>query len=81
MNLFSGPDHPPKKFGLARSRLLGRLAGREAFNKDDDIMGDLAYCKRKEGSVKARKGLAFTLRAPKPKLDILVNFFSYPYLY
>ena len=60
---------------------MGRLAGREAFNKDDEIMGDLAYCKRKEGSVKARKGLAFTLRAPKPKLDILVNFFSYPYLY
>ena len=29
----SGPDHPPKKFGLARSRLLGRLAGREATSR------------------------------------------------
>ena len=34
--------HPPKKVGLAKSRLLGRLAGREVADEDDDIMGDLA---------------------------------------
>ena len=39
----SGPVHPPKKVGLAKSGLLGRLAGREAAGEDDDIIGDLAY--------------------------------------
>ena len=38
----SRPATPPKKFGLAKSRLLVRLAGREAANEDNDIMGDLA---------------------------------------
>ena len=37
----SGSGHPPKKVGLAKSRLQGRLAGREADNEDDDIMGNL----------------------------------------
>ena len=32
----------PPRVGLAKSRLLGRLAGREAADGDDDIMGDLA---------------------------------------
>ena len=39
----SGPSHTPKKVGLDKSRHLGRLAEREADNKDDDIMGDLEY--------------------------------------
>ena len=38
----SGTATPPKKVGLAKSRILGRLAGREAANEDNDIMGDLA---------------------------------------
>ena len=49
------PGHTPKKVGLAKSRLLGRLVGREEENEADDIMGDLAYRKRKGGSAKARK--------------------------
>ena len=59
----SGPGHPPKKVGLAKSRFLGRLAGREAVDEDDDIIGDLAYRERKGESAKARKSLTFTLRA------------------
>ena len=43
----SGPGKPPKKIGLAKSRLLGRLAGKEAENKDDEIMGNLTYHERK----------------------------------
>ena len=39
----SGPGHPPNKFGLGKSRLLGRLVGREAVSKDDEIMGVLAH--------------------------------------
>ena len=39
----SGPGHPPKKVGLAKSRLLGRLAVREAAREDYNIIGDLAY--------------------------------------
>ena len=38
----SGPGHPPNKVWLAKSRLLGRLEGREVADEDDDIMGDLA---------------------------------------
>ena len=30
----SGPSHPPKKVGLAKSRLMGRLTGREAANEE-----------------------------------------------
>ena len=41
---------------------IGRLVGREMADKDDDIMGDLAYRKMKGGYAKVRKGLAFTLR-------------------
>ena len=42
-NRGSGPGHPPKKIRLAKFRLLWSLAGREANNKDDNIMGDMAY--------------------------------------
>ena len=30
----SGPSHPPKKVGLAKSRLMGRLTGREAADEE-----------------------------------------------
>ena len=53
---------PSSKVGLAKSRLLGRLVGREAAYKDDEVMGYLAYRERKGGSAKARKGITFTLR-------------------
>ena len=43
---------------MDKLRLLGRMVGREAANEYDDIMGDLAYCEKKGGSAKARKGLA-----------------------
>ena len=56
----SGLGHPPKKVGLAKSRLLGRLAGREVVGEYKDIMGDLAYHKRKGESAKINKGLTFT---------------------
>ena len=46
-NRGGGPGYPPKKFELAKLSLLGRLAGIEAVGKDGDIMGDLAYRKRK----------------------------------
>ena len=36
----SDPGHPPKKVRLAKLRLLGSLAGREAVGEDDNIMGD-----------------------------------------
>ena len=58
----SGPGHTPKKFGLAKLRLLEGLAGKQAADEDNNIMGDLEYHERKGGSAKARKGLAFTLR-------------------
>ena len=61
-----GPGHPLKKFGLAKSRGMGRLAGREAVDEDCDIMGGLAYRERKGGSDKARKGISFTLRTLPP---------------
>ena len=59
----SGPGHPPKNIGLDKSRLLGRLVGREAVREDGDIMGYLAYYKRKGRSTKASKELNSTLRA------------------
>ena len=59
----AAPATPPKKVGLDKSRLLGRLVRREAADGDKVIMGDMEYRKRKGGSAKARKGLAFTLRA------------------
>ena len=51
---------PPKKVGLEKSRLLGRLEGREAVKKENGTMRDLVYSNRKGGSAKARKGLDFT---------------------
>ena len=57
------PGHTHKKFGLAKLRLLGRLVEREAANKENNIVGDLAYRKRKGGSAKARTELAFILWA------------------
>ena len=59
----SGPNHSPKKVGLAKSRLLEMLVWREAVVYYDGIMGDMEYRERKGGSTKARKGLIFTLRA------------------
>ena len=56
------PSHPPKRVGLAKSRLLARLEGKEGDDEDADIIGDLAYRERKGGSAKVRKGLAFTFR-------------------
>ena len=54
----SGPGHPPKNFGLADSKLLEMLAGREAAEDDDDIMGDMSYRERREGGAPRRgKGL------------------------
>ena len=43
----SGPDHPPKKVELAKSSIMGMLAGIKAIRNDNNIMGDLAYRKRK----------------------------------
>ena len=63
---------PPKKVGFAKSRLLGRLAGREAVGKDEDIMEDLAYRERKEGYAKARKGLTFTSRTQNQIINSLL---------
>ena len=48
---------------MVKSRLLGRLVGREVADRDDGIMGYLVYRERKGGSSKVRKGLTFTLRA------------------
>ena len=41
-NRGSGPMQPPKKVGLANSRILGMLVGREEAKVEDGIMGDLA---------------------------------------
>ena len=60
----SGPGHPPKTIGLSKSILLGRLARREESNEDDNIIGDLEYCKSRGGFAKTRNGLTFKLRAP-----------------
>ena len=56
----AAPNTPPKKVGLEKSRLLGRLERIEAVKKDNGNMGDLVYRNRKGGSAKARKGLGFT---------------------
>ena len=37
--------------------------GRDAADEDDNIMGDMAYRERKEGSAKARNGISFILTA------------------
>ena len=58
-----GPGHPPKKVGLANSRFLRKLAGREVVGEEDGIMGDMEYSKKKLEAAKARKGLTFILRA------------------
>ena len=42
---------------------MGRLAGKEAANKDDNIIGYLAYCERRGGSTKGRKELLASLEA------------------
>ena len=58
-NRGSGPGHPPKKVGLAKLRLLGKLAGREAAGEDDDIMGDMAH--REGRGIPPRQGRASPL--------------------
>ena len=45
----SGPDHPTKNVGLAKSRLLERLVGVEVSDKYDYIVGDKAYHESKGG--------------------------------
>ena len=50
------PGHPPKKVGLAKSRLLGILAGREAADEDNDIMGYLKYRESKGGPPRRGRG-------------------------
>ena len=45
-----GPVYSPKKVGLAKLRFLGRLTGREAADKYDNIKGNLEYRERKGGS-------------------------------
>ena len=47
-----GPVHPPKRVRLAKSSLLGRLAGREVADKDDNTMGYITYRERKGGSAR-----------------------------
>ena len=43
----SGAELAAKKVGLENPRLMGRLAGREAANKENNIIGDMAYSMRK----------------------------------
>ena len=59
-----GPGHSPKKVRLADLRLLGRLLGREADDEGDESMEGLEYHESRGGSIKARKGITFTLRSP-----------------
>ena len=59
----NNPGQPPKKVGLAKPRLLGRMLGREAADKANNIVGYLEYGERKGGYSKAGKGLTFILRA------------------
>ena len=74
----SGPSHPLNKVGLEKSRLVGRLEGREAANKDNDIIEDLEYCKN-GGSSKARKDPTFTLRA-QTQIRHFGQLFLYPHI-
>ena len=37
-----GPVHTPKKVGLAKLRLMGRLAWRDVADKENYIMGDIS---------------------------------------
>ena len=76
----SGPSHSPKNVELANSRLLGSLSGREAAKKDDNIMEDMVYREREGGSVKATKGLMFTLRDQTQIRHFGHIFFVPPYL-
>ena len=73
-----GPGHTPKKVGLAKLRLLGRLKGKEAVGVDEDIMGDMAYRERKGGYVKERKGLTFFIQGPDPYWKFWSNFVIIP---
>ena len=60
-----GPVHTPKKVGLAKSRLLGGLAGRESADEDDNIMRDMAYHKRRGGVLKGVEGDRLYINSPK----------------
>ena len=75
----SGPVYSPKKVGLANTRLLGRLAEREAIGEDDGIMGYLEFHERKGESTKARNGTTFTLRF-QTQIRHFINFFQYPHI-
>ena len=77
---YSGTGHPPKKVGLAKLGLLGRLAGREVADEDYNIIGDLAYRESRMGSTKVRKGLGFTLRAQTQIIHFGQILFVLPYL-
>ena len=76
----SVPVHHPQNDGLAKSRLMGRLVGREADYKDDGNMGDMTYCRRKWGLIKARKSLIFTLRSQTQMINFGQLLFLTPYL-
>ena len=52
----SGSGHTPKKVGLAKSRLLGRLLGMETSDEDDNTIRDLAYLQRKGGPPREEMG-------------------------
>ena len=61
----TGAGGQPIKIGMAKSRLLDKLASKSRANdpevEDDDVMKDLAYRERKGGSAKARKELLTSL--------------------
>ena len=52
-----GPGHLPEKVGLDKSKLLGRLMGREAADEEYGIMGDMAYHDREGGPPRRERGL------------------------
>ena len=54
-----GPIHPPKKVGLAKLGLLRRMTRIKAYDRYDDVVGDLAYHDSNGVSAKAEKGLTF----------------------
>ena len=37
----SGPGHTPKMVGLYKSRLMGRLVGRQAADEDENVMQEI----------------------------------------
>ena len=54
---------PPNKVGLAKSRIMGRLEEREAYEKDDGIVGDLEYQERKGGVLQGKEGTRLYIKS------------------